>query len=569
MSSWWKRLSLQAKFMIITGVGVISLSVSGLAAVGWFEYQQVMRKFERFSDNELSSLHALVLATMRQRRDDPNNVAITVFNNWFKDRNTAYPGKLWSVWGPKTTHYMQLREPDRAPKAAQDAVDEEALRTGQPVGRLVGGAYRYSLPIVLGVTGGTDDEACAKCHGNLMSETKGGVIAVFSSSLDTRPDFARLKTVLGVTMAAGLAMALALVAGIGWILRRIIGRPMNEMTAAMATLAQGHTSAAVPHVERTDELGRMARAVGVFRDGMLQAETLAAAQKSQQGERERRVRRLDELTKQFERQVSGNIAAVAEAAVQMEATANTMAATTEQTSREAAAVAAATERAASNVETVALAADQLTSSICEIGQQVEQSTLVTLAAAKDAENADATIKSLADASARIGDVVQLITAIAAQTNLLALNATIEAARAGDAGKGFAVVAGEVKNLANQTAKATGEIGSQIAAVQASTRLAVEAIGRIVGRTAEANQIAAAIASAVDQQSAATNQIARNVEGATAATQQVAEAIGGVTSAAAEAGTAPAQVLTSGHRLTAQAEALQADIARFLEGVRSA
>jgi methyl-accepting chemotaxis protein len=218
---------------------------------------------------------------------------------------------------------------------------------------------------------------------------------------------------------------------------------------------------------------------------------------------------------------------------------------------------------------MATAAEELSSSIREISRQVDQSASVAAAAASDAEQTNRTVQGLAESSARIGEVVSLINDIASQTNLLALNATIEAARAGDAGKGFAVVAGEVKTLATQTARATDEIGQQIAAVQAATTQAVAAIGGIVKRIDEINMIAAAISSAVEEQSAATSEIARNIQQAAVGTERVSNNIGGVNQAAGETRAASDQVLNASESLISQSSYLETEVSKFLSGVRTA
>ena len=260
---------------------------------------------------------------------------------------------------------------------------------------------------------------------------------------------------------------------------------------------------------------------------------------------------------------------VSEASLTLETTASSMSASADQTNRQSTIVAAATEQASGNVNSVASAASELSASIQEIGRQVEQSCQVSVATAGVANRTNEKIQGLAETSARIGEVVQLINDIASQTNLLALNATIEAARAGEAGKGFAVVANEVKNLANQTARATEEITSHIAAVQDATNEAVSSIADIVKRIDELNHIATTVSSAVEEQSAATQEIARNVDHAAQGTREVAENISGVREAAASTGAASQQVLSSAQSLSKEAVDLKAVVATFLNDVRAA
>ena len=284
--------------------------------------------------------------------------------------------------------------------------------------------------------------------------------------------------------------------------------------------------------------------------------------------RENAAKTLNDHAERFESTVKGMVEVVASAATEMQSTARSMETTANSTSEQATAVAAAAEEASTNVQTVASAAEQLSSSISEISRQVAQSTQIAGNAVSEAERTNEMVKGLADAAQKIGEVVGLINDIASQTNLLALNATIEAARAGEAGKGFAVVASEVKNLANQTAKATEEIGAQIGGIQSATQGAVTAIQGIGDTIAEINEIASAIAAAVEQQGAATQEIARNVEQAASGTTEVTQSITQVTQAASETGNAAGQVLQAAGELSTQAENLSGEVTSFLDTIRA-
>ncbi|OAN56035.1 chemotaxis protein [Paramagnetospirillum marisnigri] len=373
------------------------------------------------------------------------------------------------------------------------------------------------------------------------------------------------RAMLFVTVAGVIALVIAF----GMMLRKSIAEPIIAMTSAMRNLAEKDVSVTIPAVGRVDEVGRMATAMQTFKDNMVRSEQLEAEQRAAQERNMARGRTIESLTQNFDKAVSNVLAEVSKASGDMEHAAQGLSATAQQTSRQVVMVAAASEEASASVQTVASAAEELAASIHEIGRQVTQSSHAARTASEEAVRTNQTVTGLAESSARIGAVISLINDIASQTNLLALNATIEAARAGDAGKGFAVVAGEVKNLANQTAKATDEIGLQIAAVQDATRLAVDAIGGIVRRIEEINQISAAIASAVEEQSAATAEIARNVQQAASGTQEVSSTIGDVTKAAEETGAAAGSVLTSVRSVNQQADGLKNVVATFLDGVKAA
>ena len=374
-----------------------------------------------------------------------------------------------------------------------------------------------------------------------------------------------LVKLLWILLGIGLGVAGVVV----YMTTRSIVPPLRSMTGAMTELAGGNYGIDIPAVGRKDEVGEMAGAMVVFKENMVKAKEAAEREAAEQQARVLRSQTMEKLTREFDADVTAVLKTVASASTELQATATSMTATAEQTSRQSTAVAAAAEEASANVQTVASAAEELTSSVSEISRQVTESTAIATKAVADAENTNAQIRGLAEAAQKIGEVVNLITAIAEQTNLLALNATIEAARAGEAGKGFAVVAAEVKNLANQTAKATEEIATQISGIQNATGEAVTAIEGISGTIREISEIATVIASAVEEQGAATKEIARNVQQAAKGTSEVTSNIDGVNQAATETGSAAAQVLGASSELSKQSEQLRSQVERFLAGVKSA
>jgi methyl-accepting chemotaxis protein len=368
---------------------------------------------------------------------------------------------------------------------------------------------------------------------------------------------------------ATLAVLVAAVAVALFVALRL-SKPIIRITHAMETLSTGNTSVEVPGMGRRDEIGHMASAVQVFKQNMIDAERLRAEQKDAERRAEAdKKAALATMADRFETSVQGVVKGVSSSATEMQANAQSMSSTAEETSRQSAAVAAAAEQASTNVQTVATATEELSSSISEISRQVAQSARIAAQAVDEAARTNAQVQGLNDAAQKIGDVVKLINDIAGQTNLLALNATIEAARAGDAGKGFAVVASEVKSLATQTAKATEDIAAQVGAIQSATGDAVKAIEGITGTIGQVNEIATTIASAVEEQGAATKEIARNVQQASKGTSEVSSNIAGVTKAAEETGQASGVVLAASGELSKQADTLRAEVDQFLATVRAA
>ncbi|HJT12261.1 MAG TPA: methyl-accepting chemotaxis protein [Dongiaceae bacterium] len=403
-----------------------------------------------------------------------------------------------------------------------------------------------------------------------LEESLGKLSDLIAASAQSAKESADGTTNLAETgLVVALLVGIVALAGLIFVMVRSICAPLDAMTGAMATLAAGDNSVAIPALGRKDEIGNMAAAMQVFKDNAIRTEQMAAEQRAEQEAKTRRAEILEKRTAAFDSSVSSALKTVTSAASEMQASATALSATAEQTSRQATVVSAASEEATSSVQTVAAATEQLSGSIAEISRQVGQSADIANKAAAEAERTNGQVRSLADAAEKIGEVVKLISDIASQTNLLALNATIEAARAGEAGKGFAVVASEVKNLATQTGRATEEISAQIASIQGATQNSVEAIQGITTIINEINHVASSIASAVEEQGAATREIARNIQQAAAGTQEVSTNITGVTQAAGDTGHAAGQMLAATGELARQSETLRREVDSFLHDIKSA
>jgi methyl-accepting chemotaxis protein len=381
---------------------------------------------------------------------------------------------------------------------------------------------------------------------------------------------AEIRGSVRMWMLIALVLAVVVVSAASFLIGRSISTALSAMVRAMTGLAGGDATIAIPGLGRKDEVGEMAGAVQVFKTNMVETERLRAEQSESEARQvQQRKADMHRLADAFEGAVGEIVETVSSAATELEAAARTLTTTAERSQELAGAVAAASEEASTNVQSVASASEEMSSSVNEISRQVQESSRVANDAVEQAQKTNDRVGELSKAAARIGDVVELINTIAGQTNLLALNATIEAARAGEAGRGFAVVASEVKALAEQTAKATGEISQQIGGIQAATQESVGAIreiGHTIGRMSE---ISSTIAAAVEQQGAATQEISRNIQHASEGTSQVSFNIADVQRGAGETGSASAQVLSSAQSLSSESNRLKLEVNRFLSTVRAA
>ena len=373
--------------------------------------------------------------------------------------------------------------------------------------------------------------------------------------------FTLVAILLGVAMLIGT--------GVGFYLVRDVSRGIASIVTPMQALGNGDLTAIVPHQGETTEIGSMATALQVFKEALIakkvsdEAATLDADAKIQRGQR------VDNITCEFESLISELVGSLSSSSTHLEASASTLTSTAERAQELTTMVAAASEEASINVQSVASATEEMTSSVNEISRQVRESARMANEAVDQARTTTERVSELSKAASRIGDVVELINTIAGQTNLLALNATIEAARAGDAGRGFAVVASEVKALAEQTAKATGEIGQQISGIQAATQESVGAIREISVTIERLSEIASAVAAAVEQQGGATQEISRNVQQSAQGTQQVSANITDVQRGATETGSASTQVLSAARSLSGDSNRLKVEVSKFLGSVRAA
>ena len=479
------------------------------------------------------------------------------------DRLANFRGHLELAWD-QVKDYLETADASPLIKQQAKAVEQKFFKDYEAVRQGVYGAGLAGQPYPLDGTSWIAESTAAIDQLIALATTASGVAADLAarSASEGQWVFFSMVTLLAVCIGLGVIAF--------WVAVWRIGKPIQAMTAAMTQLAQGELTVEIPGIARRDEIGEMAQSVQVFKDNALETERLRKEQQAaEQRAQAEKQQAMNALADKFSAEVGAVVQAVTGASAQLESTAQSMSAIAEQTSQQSGAVASAAQQSAANVQTVAAATEELTGSSQEIGSQVAESANVARAAVEEVARANQQVQGLAAAADKIGTVIDLIQDIAEQTNLLALNATIEAARAGEAGKGFAVVAQEVKSLANQTARATSEIGEHIQRVQTETREAVGAIDTIGSTIARIDEIAASIASAVEEQIAATSEISRNVQEAANGTNEVTENIGGVSEGAQQTGTACSQMLSAAKNLSTQAGLLSSKVDGFLQEVRSA
>ena len=493
-----------------------------LAMEDHVKLQDLLNEYNELIDRALP--HFTILSNLAESEEDKADAKalLNAFENWIL--HATGDDRLFA------THRDMLQAESEA-DAATERMESDADRVAIALNKVAGAADAIS-------------DAADEKAASIVSMAQLSVLAAVSM----------------LTVIAGILIVM---------ISRTIITPIVKMTDSMRVLASGDTDIEIPASNRRDEIGNMASAVQVFKDNAIEAERLREeqARSEQRAEEEKRQATL-KMADELESSVKSVVEGVAGAAEEMKVTAQSMSEASEQTTSRSTAVASASEEATVTAQTVAAAAEELSNSIQEIARQVTEATNVASTGKGQAESTNTTVMGLAEGAQNIGDVVSLINDIAEQTNLLALNATIEAARAGEAGKGFAVVASEVKSLANQTAKATDEISQQIGAMQDSTQRTVGEIEAVVAAMSRISEMTTAVASAVEEQNAATHDIAENIQQTAAGTQDVSSNIVEVNHAAQQSSEAAGKVVVVVEDLTRQSDVLRDELDKFLTKLRA-
>ncbi|WP_448042285.1 methyl-accepting chemotaxis protein [Bradyrhizobium liaoningense] len=532
-----KMRSMNANTVDITTNWLPSVRVIGDLRASVITYRNVVRQHmlaealeDKLAVEKTAATVTEALAKVRTRYEamisSPEERAL--YNQW---------SKLWDEYKKGTEEVMALsrKEAGKLPREAQELNSKTVNKIGLQA-----------------------DEILTK---DIELNTKGGEQAAQNAADSYSFALMLVSIILGAAVVVGI--------GVSFYLVRDVSIGINSIIEPMQALGKGDLSAEVPHRGEKTEIGAMADVLQIFKEALIAKKAADEAAAVDAEAKIERGRRVDNITREFETMIGEIVQTVSSASTQLEASASTLTATADRSQRLATTVAGASEEASTNVQSVASATEEMASSVGEISRQVQESARMAGDAVGQARATTERVSELSKAAARIGDVVELINTIAGQTNLLALNATIEAARAGEAGRGFAVVASEVKALAEQTAKATGEIGQQISGIQAATNDSVGAIKEISSTIERLSEISSAIAAAVEEQGAATQEIARNVQQAAQGTQQVSSNITDVQRGATETGTASSQVLSAAQMLSNDSNRLKTEVGKFLTNVRAA